>query len=83
MAKLPCCGGYYRRALYQKFLQSYDIIVNFISAHDEATKLIQSTIQDKKFVEKVVAESRKNRDDAESYKLSQIEDAFPEISQAV
>ena len=62
---------------------SYDIIINFIKGHEEATERIRSTIEDREFTDKIVAESRKNVVEAENYKRTDIEDVFPEVSQRI
>jgi len=70
LSKFACIGNYFNCALYNEFLGSYDIIINFIHGHEEASKLIKSTIQYKFFVEKIIAESQKNVMEAERYKLT-------------
>jgi len=69
--------------LFDHFSLSYDIIVNFIEGHDQATKMIQQVIQNKNFVNKILLESQKNIQGAEKYMHSNIEDTFPEICKAI
>ena len=40
LSQLPCIGKIFRFQLFDHFSLSYDIIVNFIEGHDQATKMI-------------------------------------------
>jgi ABC-type transport system involved in cytochrome c biogenesis ATPase subunit len=73
----------FRTYLFTHFSRSYDIIVNFIDAHEEATKNILNVIENKHFVDKILKESQINTEGAETYMLVHIEDMFPEIAKAI
>jgi len=73
----------FRKYLFDSFSRSYDIIVNFIDAHEEATKNIQNVIENKHFVDTILGESQVNTDLAEQYMITHIEDMFPEIAKAI
>jgi hypothetical protein len=62
---------------------SYDIIVNFIEAHEAADKMLQAVIESRDFVGKILTESQKQVMESESYMGTHIEDMFPEISKAI
>lgn len=57
LAKIPFFGKIFRNYLFGHFSRSYDIIVNFIDAHEEATKNILNVIENKHFVDKILKES--------------------------
>lgn len=83
LAKIPFFGKIFRNYLFGHFSRSYDIIVNFIDAHEEATKNILNVIENKHFVDKILKESRKNTEGAEVYMFTHIEEMFPEIAKAI
>ena len=53
----PCIGKYSKQYLFNKITKSYDAIISFIEAHEEANKMIQSVIENKEYVDKILAES--------------------------
>ena len=57
LSQAPLIGKIFRSYLFDHFSLSYDIIVNFIEGHDQATKMIQQVIQNKNFVNKILLES--------------------------
>lgn len=69
--------------MFTHFSKSYDIIVNFIDAHEEATKNIQNVIENKHFVDSILRESKANTEEAEKYMQTHIEEMFPEIATAI
>jgi hypothetical protein len=43
-SSLPCLGKIFRSYLFSHFSLSYDIIVNFIEGHEEASKMLTKVI---------------------------------------
>ena len=60
LSKLPCVGGIARSLMFDSLAFSYDMSVNFVEAHEQASKLIQGIIQNKEFVEVILGEAKKN-----------------------
>jgi hypothetical protein len=73
----------FKSALFEQFSISYDICVNFIDGHDEASKILNNVIKDDYFVKTILNESKQMMTGAEKYMIEEIEDMFPEISKAV
>ena len=57
LSQLPCVGSLFKAYLFEHFTLSYDIMVNFIEGHDQATKMILMVIENKDFVGKILLES--------------------------
>jgi len=76
-------GGWFQDYLFFHFSKSYDIIVNFIDAHEEATTAIKNVIENKHFVQKILDESHEQTIKAENYMTTHIEEMFPEIATAI
>mmetsp|Transcript_29366 Transcript_29366/g.44330 ORF Transcript_29366/g.44330 Transcript_29366/m.44330 type:complete len:150 (+) Transcript_29366:2222-2671(+) len=57
LSKIPFVGRMFRSYLFDHFSLSYDIIVNFIEGHEQAARHIQSVIENKDFVSKILLES--------------------------
>jgi hypothetical protein len=57
LSKIPLIGKFFKRMLFDHFTLSYDIIVNFIEAHDSANKNIMHVIENTEFVNKILSES--------------------------
>ena len=83
LSSMPCIGRIFKGYLFEHFTLSYDILVNFIEGHDQATKMIEAVIENKDFVGKILLESQKNVHGAEAYMYRHIEDTFPEICKAI
>jgi len=83
LSQLPFVGKMFRAYLFDHFSLSYDIIVNFIEGHEQAAKHIQTVIENKDFVSRILNESTKNVHGAENYMHNKIEDMFPEICNSV
>ena len=62
---------------------AYDIIVNFVDAHEQAINMILNVIENKQYVEKIIHESKDNTDEAEKYMHEEIELNFPEVAKAI
>ena len=54
MQSWPCIGKYSKQYLFNKITKSYDAIISFIEGHEEANKMIQSIIENKEYVNKIV-----------------------------
>lgn len=59
LSQIPLVGKIFRAQLFDHFSQSYDIIVNFIEGHEQATRMIKKVIKHKDFVNKILLESEK------------------------
>jgi hypothetical protein len=40
LSKVPCMGEFAKNQLFQHFSTAYDLIVNFIEAHEETSHMI-------------------------------------------
>lgn len=60
LVKLPLFGRIFKSYLFNHFSISYDIVVNFIEAHEEASKMLMLVIQDSEFVRMIKEESMLN-----------------------
>ena len=69
--------------VYRNLSLAYDIIVNFIDAHEEANQQITKIIENQHFVSQILNESKKDIQQAEVYIMEHIEDMFPEIAKAI
>ena len=69
--------------MFRNLSLAYDIIVNFIDAHEEANQQITKIIENQHFVNKILSESKKDIEAAEIYINEHIEDMFPEIAKAI
>ena len=83
LAKIPGFGKLFRSYLFSYFSRAYDIIVNFLDAHEEAASQITNIIENKHFVDLILKESKKNTEQAEKYVYDEIENMFPEIAKAI
>ena len=54
LAQLPCIGRTFKLFMYEALCYSYDISVNFIEAHETATKMIQGIIYSEEFVNVII-----------------------------
>jgi hypothetical protein len=83
LSQIPLLGRLFRTYLFEHFSLSYDIIVNFIEGHEEATRMISQVIENQDFVSKILLEGKEQQEGAEAYMHSHIEDMFPEISKSI
>lgn len=83
LSKLPCIGKLFKRYLHEHFTLSYDIMVNFIEAHEKSKKYIDNVIENKDFVNRILVESQNNVHGAEKYMFQHIEEAYPEVCKAI
>lgn len=80
---MPFIGNLFRQFLFDHISLSYDVIVNFIEAHDQADSMLQAVIESRDFVSQIMGESRTQVKEAEGYMEKHIEQMFPEISKAI
>ena len=73
-ARIPLLGRLFRNHLFDHFSVSYDICVNFIEGHEEASKMLIGVIQDSEFVQTIVQESKNNIEGSENYMQHHIEE---------
>ena len=79
----PCIGWYMKSSLYEMFIESYDILVNFIEANEEAIFMLKSVIQNEEYCHIISKEVKENIKKAEKFVSCEIEDLYPEISKAI
>ena len=53
----PCIGKYSKKYLFNKITKSYDVIISYIEGHEKANSMIQSIIENKYYVNKILSES--------------------------
>jgi len=56
---VPVIGKFFYHYVFEHFSLSYDVIVNFIGAHEAAENMLKSVIESKKFVDFIILESNK------------------------
>lgn len=82
-ANLPLIGNYIKKQQFDKITTSYDILVNFVESHEVAHILINEVIQDRKYINIIIEETRVNIHKAEEYNIDNIEAVFPEICKSI
>lgn len=80
LAGVPLLGALCRRLLFNYFAAAYDIIVTFVDCHEEASAMISNVIENQRFVDRIVAESKAQRELAEAYQHRDIDYLFPELA---
>jgi hypothetical protein len=83
LTHIPYFGTFFQNNVYRNLSLAYDIIVNFIDAHEEANQQITKIIENQHFVSQILSESKKDIQKAEVYIMEHIEDMFPEIAKAI
>lgn len=53
LAKIPLVGNLFSQYLFNHFSMIYDVGINFVQAHEEASKMLVSMINEKDFVFKI------------------------------
>ena len=59
MYQLPLIGRFFRNYLFRHFQLSYDIILNFIEGHEEATRIVADIVQSYEFISIIHGEAHK------------------------
>jgi len=57
LTHIPFLGRLFHQYLFEHFSLSYDILVNFIEGHEEASHMIQQVILNKDFVTRILEEA--------------------------
>ena len=57
LSAIPFFGRLFKSSLFNHFSLSYDICVNFIEGHEEASKMLIKVIENQKFVKQILEES--------------------------
>lgn len=83
LTSIPFLGKLFKGYIFNHFSLSYDIIVNFIEANEQAQKMIIKVISNQQFVQKILNESQKELSSAEAFMQYHIEEMFPEIAKAI
>lgn len=79
----PCIGSGVKQYLFGHLSLSYDITVNFIEAHEHASKTLKAISSQTPQLESVLREAETQVEHAEQFMATTIEDSFPEISKAI
>ena len=83
MSQLPCIGKVFKGYMFDYLAFSYDMTVNFIEAHEQASKMIQGVIDNQEFVDVILKEAKQNIMAASKYVAVEIENIFPEIAKSI
>jgi hypothetical protein len=83
LANFPLVGSYLKKQQFNRVSTYYDILVNFVESHEMAHKLMYEVIEDRKYANIVVEETRVNIHKAEEYNVNMIEAVYPEICKAI
>lgn len=57
ISQIPCIGRLFKNLFFNQLSLSYDVSINFASAHESADKMLQTIIEAKSFVNKIMQES--------------------------
>lgn len=83
LARIPLIGELFNSYLFNHFSFTYDVCINFIEAHEEASKMLIDVIIESQFSRRIKNEATPNLLAAENYMHHQIEESFPEITKAI
>ena len=83
LSSLPLMGRLFNQAFFEHQSLIYDITVNFVDAHAEATRMIQVVIENKEFTERILKEAQVNSQKADEHMHKHLEDLFPEICKEI
>jgi CRP-like cAMP-binding protein len=72
-----------KSALYNTISFNYDVIVNYVEAHEECLHLIHQIVQNEKILERLEREVREELQHAENKLYNDIEENFSEVTKAV
>jgi len=67
LSSIPLFGKMFKSSLFNHFSLSYDICVNFIEAHEEASKMLIKVIENQNFVKTILEESTIQVQESEAY----------------
>ncbi|OMJ86858.1 hypothetical protein SteCoe_11570 [Stentor coeruleus] len=81
LSTIKCIGGIFRRLLYKKVIQAYDVAHNFIKYHKETEELIDKMEIDidKTVFEEIIKEAEEEIDKAQEFLRAYVIDTYPEI----
>jgi hypothetical protein len=80
LSTTPLVGRLFRRLLFSHFAKAWDIIVTFVDCHEEASAMLAKVIENERFVDQIVRESKAQRELAEAYQHRDIDCLFPELA---
>lgn len=83
LSGLPLMGRFFNQAFFEHQSLIYDITVNFVDAHVEASHMIQKVIENKEFTAKILKEAQENYQKADDHMHKHLEDVFPEICKEI
>ena len=83
LSRIPLIGKLFNSYLFNYFSFTYDVCVNFIEAHEEASKMLVNVIIEADYSKKIKEEAMPNVHSAENYMHLHIEETFPEITKAI
>jgi hypothetical protein len=67
LSNIPLFGRLFRQYFFEHQSLIYDMLVNFVDAHEEATRMIQVVIENKEFTDKILKEAKLNSSLADEY----------------
>jgi hypothetical protein len=83
LSKIPMIGKLFSSYMFKHFSFTYDVCVNFIEAHEEATKMLVNVVIESVYSNQIKNESMPNMLAAENYMHKNIVETFPEITKAI
>ena len=83
LTRVPLIGEFFKSYLFNHFSFTYDVCINFVEAHEEASKMLIDVVIQSDYAKKIKDEATPNLLAAESYMHHQIEETFPEITKAI
>jgi len=83
LKRLPFVGEMARQNLFNHIFFVYDVVLNYLNAHDEIEKIASSFPFSEDIISTVISESEENKAMAESYFNNYLNISFPEVNQSI
>jgi hypothetical protein len=81
--KIPLIGRLFTNELFRRLSYQYDIAITFVEAHEETIHLMKDMLENKTIANMLLAELKKNLDEAETYMTVEIEMSFGILTGAI
>jgi len=83
LKRLPLVGGMARQGLFNHIFFVYDVVLNYLNAHDEIEKIASTFPFSEDIISTITSESEENKAMAESYFNNYLNISFPEVNQSI
>ena len=76
-------GKLFQIQLYKRLSFQYDIVINFVEAHEEVIEILNEMLEHPGIKKQIIAEVTKNMKKAEHHMIINIEQNFEEVTEAI